>query len=70
MLHIGQLCVSGDWACVHGDMIALRTITLRLAIGAPAALHRRLTALAEVCLSEPEAAINRWPSIRDAARGA
>ena len=23
---IGELCVSGDWACAHGDLSALRDV--------------------------------------------
>jgi hypothetical protein len=62
---IGRLCIGGDWACVHGDVVVLADIARRLADYAPEPLHCDLTALAELCTSEPQRAPAVWMELRE-----
>ena len=57
---IGVLCVGGDWACAHGDFETVGHLTRRLAglVGEP--IHCELTALAEVCTTDPRRAVDAW----------
>src|SRR5678816_2045465 len=45
----GRLCVAGDWACIHGDLVALSYLARRIAETAPPPLHDELAQLAERC---------------------
>ena len=46
---IGQLCVSGDWACSHGDFSSLRNISQQLRPWLPDELHAYLVELDAAC---------------------
>lgn len=63
----GRLCVTGDWACIHGDLVALEYVALQLAEAAPAALHDELAALAERC-HDPRRATAAWMRIKELAQ--
>jgi hypothetical protein len=62
---IGELCVSGDWACAHGDFGALHHIARKLAgyVGEPS--HCQLMALADACLDNAERAGQLWAEVKD-----
>ncbi len=62
---IGKLCVTGDWACVHGDLEALRSVVARLAEFVPEPLHCDLRALAEACHGERARATALWAGLKD-----
>jgi hypothetical protein len=62
---IGELCVGGDWACAHGDLSALRHISLQLAAQVAEPLHCALTEIADVCYSAPDLAVELWNRLKD-----
>jgi hypothetical protein len=62
---IGDLCVAGDWACVHGDLQGLARIATRLAAFVGAPLHHELLALAALRSGDLQQAVDRWPRLRD-----
>lgn len=62
---IGQLCVGADWACVHGDLVALQHIAEQLAGYASEPLHCDLETLAELCDSDPARAIAEWSQLKE-----
>jgi len=57
---IGELCVSGDWACAHGDFGALGNVARTLAERLQEPLHCALVALADTCVNDPDRAAADW----------
>jgi hypothetical protein len=62
---IGRLCVTGDWACAHGDFSSLRCVAQQLAAYTPEPIHCELAALASACRTEPERATELWDHVRN-----
>jgi hypothetical protein len=60
----GALCTGADWACAHGDLAALRDVSLRLAARADEPLHCALTELADVCYRKPDQAAALWTRLK------
>jgi len=63
----GRLCVAGDWACIHGDLVALSYLARRIAETAPPPLHDELAQLAERC-EDPRRATAAWTRIKELAQ--
>ena len=63
----GRLCVAGDWACIHGDLVALEYLAHQIADAAPAPLHDELAQLAARC-HDPRRATAAWTRIKELAQ--
>jgi hypothetical protein len=61
---IGELCVSGDWACAEGDLQALHDIVLELAAYVAEPLHCYLAELADACGADPGRAVALWDQLK------
>jgi hypothetical protein len=61
---VGELVISGDWACAHGSFSTLHFITRELAEHAPTPLQQLLLACANACYDDPDAAAEQWASLR------
>lgn len=61
---IGELCIAGDWACMHGDLAALGDVVRRLAEQTPEPLHCEVVALGEACRVAPDRATAAWGQIK------
>lgn len=66
---IGKLCLGGDWACANGDLGALGDIAERLRICSPAALHRELAGLSDLCRHDPDRATAAWVQLKNRVLG-
>jgi hypothetical protein len=62
---IGDLCIAGDWACVHGDLPGLADVAARLAAFVDEPLHCELAHLGELCRTDLHRAVAQWPQLRD-----
>jgi len=62
---IGELCVSGDWAWAHGDLLAMRDIAQQLAIRFGEPIHCDLIKLMELCVDQPAAAAALWARLKE-----
>jgi hypothetical protein len=63
----GRLCVAGDWACIHGDLIALSYVARQIAETAAPPLHDELARLAQRCV-DPHRATAAWTRIKELAQ--
>jgi hypothetical protein len=63
--NIGKLAISGDWACVHGDLALLGDIARRIAECVAEPLHCELVGFADLCLANPARACHQWPHVRE-----
>jgi len=57
---LGEPCVSGDWACTHGDLETLGDVASRLAAYVDEPLRCELVALREICRCDPDRAVAAW----------
>lgn len=62
---LGELAVTGDWACQIGDAAVLADIARELSARVPEPLHCVLAAFAEQCLGDPRRAVATWPDLRE-----
>ena len=61
---IGKLCVSGDWACAHGDFSTLRYIAQQLVFWLPDDIHVHLAELATACWSDVDRVGAMWEQVK------
>jgi hypothetical protein len=68
-MNIGELAISGDRACVNGELEALGELVRRVSESAKEPLHCELVAFADLCETDSVRASNEWPRVRELIRG-